>query len=118
MNDLGYWPLAIQQAGAYMMLNQFTMTAYRKKYNSELQGHILSNRWAQGEYNYSVFATLEISFNAIEKRHPDVSELFLTCGLFENDDIWEELLLDRDDLKGSAYSYDPCFLTFLRLYIY
>ncbi|KAI5786969.1 hypothetical protein DFH27DRAFT_574567 [Peziza echinospora] len=97
--DLGYWPLAVQQAGAYMAINQISLNAYRKKYNSELQTHILSNRWAQGEYDYSVFATLEISFNAIEQRNPNISELSLNCGLFENDDIWEGLLFDSDDLN-------------------
>ena len=62
---------------------------------TELKAHTLSNRWAQGEYNYSVFATLEISFNAIERQQSAAAEAFLTCELFGNDGIWEGLLFGQ-----------------------
>ena len=65
---------------------------------------LLSKRWKGGKHDRSIFATWEISFNAIEKENPQVAELPLVCGFFDNEDIYEEVLhrgmrMDRHGTK-------------------
>ena len=39
-----------------------------------------------------MFATWEISFNAIRNKSPQAAKLLLICGFLNNEDIWEKLL--------------------------
>ena len=63
--------------------------------------YLLSGKWkAVGKQDESVFATLELSFDAIQKQNPRAAELLLLCGFMDNEDIPEELL--RRGMEQSA----------------
>src|SRR5258706_15679357 len=88
---LGYLPLALDQAGAYIHMQQYSFSRYLERYESNAS-YLLSKRLKGGKHDRSVFATWEISFNAIEKANPKAAELLLVCGFFHNEDICEEFL--------------------------
>ena len=50
---------------------------------------LLSKRWKGGKDDRFIFATWEISFNAIEKENPQVADLLVVCGFLDNEDIWK-----------------------------
>ena len=54
--------------------------------------YLLSKGWKGGKQDRSVFATWEISFNALQEKSPGAAKLLLICGFLNNGDIYEELL--------------------------
>ena len=89
--ELGYLPLALSQAGAYIHMSQYSLSRYLKEYSSNAS-YLLSKRWKGGKHDRSVFATWEISFQAIQEKSPKAAKLLLVCGYFDYEDIPEELL--------------------------
>ncbi|KAF8446939.1 hypothetical protein BGX38DRAFT_615123 [Terfezia claveryi] len=89
--ELGYLPLALDQAGAYIHMAQYSLVRYLTEYQTNMK-YILSKGWKGGKQDRSVFATWEISFNAIQKTNPEAAKLLLICGFLNNEDICEELL--------------------------
>lgn len=88
---LGNLPLALDQAASYIHTRQYSFTRYLHEYEANTT-HFLSRGWKLGEQDRSVFATWELSFQAITKHNPIAAELLLVCGFLNNDDICEELL--------------------------
>jgi len=88
---LGYLPLALSQAGAYIHISQYSLSRYLKEYQTKAD-YLLSQGWTVGQHDKSVFATWEISFRAIQETSPKAAELLLVCGFFDHEDIQEELL--------------------------
>ena len=70
---------------------QYSLGRYLREYQTNAS-YLLSKRWKGGQQDKSVFATLEISFDAIQQRSPNAAKLLLICGFLNNEDIWEELL--------------------------
>jgi len=73
--------------------------------------YLLSGKWkaaGRSRQDESVFATLELSFNAIQKQNPRAGELLLLCGFMDNEDIPKELLR-----RGMKLSTDGMQNTFL-----
>ena len=91
MQELGYLPLALSQAGAYIHTKQYSLSRYLKEYQTKA-GYLLNQRWTGGQQDRSVFATWEISFKAIQEKTPKAADLLLVCGFFDHEDIQEELL--------------------------
>ena len=91
VQELGYLPLALDQAGAYIHSAQYSLDRYLKEYQTNAS-YLLSKGWKGGKQDRSVFATWEISFNAIQQKSPEAAKLLLICGFLNNEDIWEELL--------------------------
>ena len=88
---LGYLPLALDQAGAYIHIQQCSFSQYLEQYESNAS-YLLSKRWKGRKHDRSVFATWEISLNTIEKANPKAAELLLVCGFFHHEDICKEFL--------------------------
>lgn len=93
---LGYFPLAISQAGSYISVQRLQppmeeyVTIYKRNRRS-----ILAQRPAHATWDYrndTVFTTWEISFTAIEEEMPGAAKLLLLCSFFAKEDIWEELI--------------------------
>ena len=111
VQKLGHLPLALDQAGAYIHMQQYTFSRYLREYETN-SSYLLSGRWkAIGKQDESVFATLELSFNAIQQQNPRAGELLLLCGFMDNEDIPEELLR-----RGMNQSADGMRNTFLYIY--
>ncbi|KAF8458481.1 hypothetical protein BGX38DRAFT_570907 [Terfezia claveryi] len=100
---LGYLPLALDQAGAYIHIQEYSFGRYLKEYEKDSHvRYFLDGKWKVGKHNKSISATWELSFNAIQKQNPKSAELLLIFGFLDNNDISEELLqrgmkLPRDD---------------------
>jgi len=88
---LGYLPLALSQAGAYIHISQYSLSRYLKEYQTKA-AYLLSQGWTTRQHDKSVFATWDISFAVIQEESPNASELLLVCGFFDHEDIPEELL--------------------------
>jgi hypothetical protein len=98
---LGYLPLAIEQAGAYISVQRQSLShsgsqalrryldTYKKNAKSLLQEHPRRSVW--GYRNDTVFTTWEVSFNAIRKEAPRAAELLLSCGFVARSDIFEDM---------------------------
>jgi len=72
-------------------MSQYSLGRYLKEYQTNAS-YLLSKGWKGGKQDRSVFATWEISFNAIEEKSPEAAKLLLICGFLNNEDICEELL--------------------------
>ncbi|KAF8418318.1 hypothetical protein EV426DRAFT_679825 [Tirmania nivea] len=108
--ELGYLPLALSQAGAYIHISQYSLSRYLKEYQANAS-HLL-DQGKMRSHNRSVFATWEISFKAIQEKNPKAAELLLVCGFFDHEDIPEVLLrrglkleVDDEDSITTLFSY-------------
>ncbi|RPB18410.1 hypothetical protein L211DRAFT_80465 [Terfezia boudieri ATCC MYA-4762] len=101
--ELGYLPLALDQAGVYIHMAQYSLGQYQEDCRNNAS-YLLSKGWKWGKQDRSVFATWEISFNTIQQKSPKAAKLLSICGFLNNEDISEELLkrgmnLEPHDLK-------------------
>jgi len=115
VQKLGHLPLALDQAGAYIHMQQYSFSRYLREYETNSSYLLSGKRNAAGRsrQDESVFATLELSFNAIQQQNPRAGELLLLCGFMDNEDIPEELLR-----RGMKLSADGMRNTFIYIYIY
>jgi len=91
VENLEYFPLAIEQAGAYISMLQLDLTSYVEEYQRD------RTRWKQvlerklpgvfSSYGESVFTTWEVSRRAAEQRNPYAGGLLDLCGFFAAEDI-------------------------------
>ncbi|KAF8470742.1 P-loop containing nucleoside triphosphate hydrolase protein [Kalaharituber pfeilii] len=91
VQNLGYLPLAIAQAGAYINVQQCLFSHYLREYKTNFN-HLLSRKWKVGKDDRSVFATWELSFNAIKNQNPKAAKLLSLCAFLDNNDICEDFL--------------------------
>ncbi|PIG81916.1 eukaryotic translation initiation factor 3 subunit [Aspergillus arachidicola] len=102
---LGHFPLAIEQAGAYISVQHKFLPHESGLYSQALQRYIheyhlnaerlLKHKRPQSVWDYrndTILTTWEVSLRRIEMDIPEASELFLLCGFLSNNDIFEELL--------------------------
>ncbi|KAF8445146.1 P-loop containing nucleoside triphosphate hydrolase protein [Kalaharituber pfeilii] len=110
VQKLGYLPLAIDQAGAYIYALDSSFSRYYIKYEDKVT-YLLSTEWKVGTHDRAVFAAWDLSFNAIQEQNANAAELLLLCGFLDNNDICEELLqrgmklpIDNTSLKDSIWT--------------
>jgi hypothetical protein len=91
---LGYLPLAIDQAAAYISAREISLEAYSKEYGRSRASLLLTKPKALRAHRYaeSVYTTWEVSFNAIAKENKRAVELLQFFAFLSNDDIWEDLI--------------------------
>lgn len=98
---LGWLPLAIDQAGAYVAARQMPLQTYMEVYEKHF-GKIFKERPASPVWSYrdqTVFTTWEISFQAIKAENEAAADLLLLCSFLSNEDIWEEMLRRGQNLE-------------------
>ncbi len=97
--QLGYLPLAMAHAGAYIQQNHCSVDDYIKLYNASMQDCLSSQTMPEGTHGLSVASTWNISIAAIAKEakaqnQPLYSlELLLACAYLSPDKISKNLLL-------------------------
>ncbi|KAJ5736417.1 uncharacterized protein N7483_001542 [Penicillium malachiteum] len=101
LQSLGDFPLAIEQAGAYISQRisddsgsycralENYLDSYERNAKMLLQYKRLSVIWSNR--NDSALTTWEVSFNAIKQESTEASDLLQLCGFLENNDIFEEM---------------------------
>ena len=103
MQKLGHLPLALDNAGAYILREQCTFTSYSNELvSAEKVSFYLGKGWKQGGDKESVFASWEMSFKVLQQRVPQAADLLTICGFLENEDISEEFLLRGMGLENSG----------------
>jgi hypothetical protein len=108
VQDLKYFPLAIEQAGAYISMLQLDLTSYIEEYQRDES----LTRWKQvferklpgaiSPYGESIFTTWEVSRRAVEHRNQYAAHLLALCGFFGAEDIPEDLF--QTGLSNSGMS--------------
>lgn len=89
VNMLGGLPLALAQAGSYMVTSGTPPNEFIARYHSQ-RSDILRHKppktlWRYGE---TVFTTWEMSYSAILSTQPLAAKLLSSCAYLQPDDIW------------------------------
>jgi len=87
---LGYLPLALDQAGAYIAARS-TLEKYSRIFEKQF-ARISKEKPTVWSYDKTVFTTWTISLDAIRSEKPKSVELFILFSFFSNEDISEEML--------------------------
>ena len=93
VKELGYLPLAIEQAAAYVREVTHNFITYREDYEQNRRD---LHQWIpQGnrEYPYSVATTWSMSFNIIRNNNPQAAKLFRILSFLNPDGILVEFLI-------------------------
>jgi tetratricopeptide (TPR) repeat protein/transcriptional regulator with XRE-family HTH domain len=94
VNALAQFPLAIDQAGAYIEETGCTLSAYLQLYQ-HYRHELLARRGKQATgYPESVVTTWSLSFAQVERTNPAAAELLQLCAFLAPDHIPEELLTE------------------------
>ena len=90
---LGYLPLALEQAAAYMLAKNVSFAAYLRSYQQRRLRVIEKQRPEMGDYPESVATTWAINFEAVKASNPAAAELLNLSAFLAPDNIPYELLL-------------------------
>ena len=91
IKELGYLPLAIEQAGAYIWAQGASFAEYLLEYKNNFQS--VTEKKPEGLEGYAtVYTTWQISLEAIKAENPQATELLYLYGFLSND-VSDELIL-------------------------
>ena len=94
---LGCFPLALDQAGAYIEETASSFVGYLEIYQNHRK-ELLARRGAQATcYPDSVATTWSLSFEKVEQADPAAAELLRLCAFLAPDSIPEELIINSAD---------------------
>lgn len=92
--ELGYLPLALEQAAAYIRANDMTFEGYLDEYKT-LQLDLLSEQGpVAGDYQDSVRTTWWKSIERVRKTFPASADLLTVCAFMAPDNIPFEFVID------------------------
>lgn len=97
MEVLGYFPLAIVQAGSFIAVQRPNNPVV--SYLELLQGYpatVLAHRNAKAAWDYrndTVLTTWEISYDAVSKQMPRAAKILHLCAFLRRDEIVEDLFV-------------------------
>lgn len=101
---LGYIPLAITHAAAYIEVRAQTITTYLELFreSEENQAYLLSNQEIRdmrrdSSVSSAVITTWQISFEQIRKTKPSAAELLSLMAMFDRQGIPESILLNGEN---------------------
>lgn len=108
INELGCrldgLPLAITLAGSYMRQTGMSVGQYLKHYQTSWSKLMASSAPSRHYPSGNILTTWTVSYEAIRKTHPSSAELLLLLAVFDNRDIWFELI------QGCSQAWDlPCW---------
>ena len=97
VEELGYLPLAIEQAGAYIWAQGSALAEYLLEYKTNFQS-VTESRPEGLEGYATVYTTWQISLEAIKGENWEAAELLHLYGFLSND-VSDELILHGADEK-------------------
>src|SRR6266568_4763212 len=95
---LDHFPLALDQAGAYIEETQCSLVDYLDLYRTHRQALLAQRGMLATDYPHSVATTWLLSFQKVQRANPAAAELLDLCSFLAPDRIPEELLRG-----GAAY---------------
>ncbi len=107
-NELGYLPLALEQAGAYIKTNKKSIASYYEMFK-KYQIKLLNKSKKPISYHSTVATTWEISFDQINNVLPQAIELLNLCSFFSADNISIDIFsrsVEYLDIELSEYIND------------
>jgi hypothetical protein len=91
VKELGFLPLAIDQAGAYVQTRRKSLGEYYSMYQAH-QASLLGYRSKLSKHEKTVLTTWELSFNRIEEESPEIAEFLLLLCQYDPAGIPDALL--------------------------
>lgn len=92
VNDLGYLPLAIDQAASYVLTRKKTLSDYRRLYHTR-QLDLLSYHSKLSNYDKTVLTTWELNFTQVEQDFPAAAILLMIFCFLDAAAITDNMLL-------------------------
>ncbi|HET8840119.1 MAG TPA: FxSxx-COOH system tetratricopeptide repeat protein, partial [Ktedonobacteraceae bacterium] len=89
---LGGFPLALDQAGAYIEETGCSMSSYLDQYKQHRLPLLDQRGTLNPDYPHSVVATLSLAFQRVAQHYPAAFDLLRCCAFVAPDDIPEEFL--------------------------
>ncbi|MEM9087455.1 MAG: FxSxx-COOH system tetratricopeptide repeat protein [Cyanobacteria bacterium P01_F01_bin.53] len=89
--ELGYLPLALEQAGAYLLAQQMTFANYLKSYRKRKLALLAQKGPVTGDYPESVATTWALNFQAVEAASQAAADLLRVSAFLSPDAIPYEL---------------------------
>ncbi len=96
--ELDHFPLALDQAGAYIEETQCSFGEYLQMYRTHRKKLLVERGLQTTNYPNSVATTWSLSFQKVEQANPAAAELLRLCAFLAPDMIPEELIRE-----GAAY---------------
>ncbi len=91
LKRLGYYPLALNQCGRYILETQGSFVNYLARYETKLKSLLKQNPSKREYQNGSISGTLSLSYEALKAQNPTAAALLAFCGCLDNSDIFWEL---------------------------
>jgi tetratricopeptide (TPR) repeat protein len=101
---LGYLPLALEQAAAYILEDGVTFTDYLDEYRQSRLQLLEEQKPQTGDYPDSIATTWKINFEAVKVNNPAAADLLSLSAFLAPDNIPYELLKQGKDQLGELLS--------------
>src|SRR5258708_825456 len=103
--ELGYFPLALEQAGAYILENQSNFGVYLQSFRKQKVKLLEKQRPVLGDYKETVATTWAINFEQVGQTSPASADLLRLSAFLAPDAIPLELLeRGKVELSGPLFS--------------
>ncbi len=117
--ELGYLPLALEQAGAYVDIHEVSFADYLAAYRKRRLKLLDKEAPQFGDYPATVATTWNLSFKPLEKTAPVAAEVLRACAFYAPFDIPAEIFSQGGEYLGPAAAEVKedlqCPLTFAEL---
>ncbi|NJL42113.1 MAG: tetratricopeptide repeat protein [Leptolyngbyaceae cyanobacterium SM1_4_3] len=100
--ELGYLPLALEQAAAYIAFNEDDFEHYLMMYHQQKLQLLEEPSDRMGDYPESVATTWKINFNDVSKKSPAAADVLRLSAFLAPDEIPYELLVQGAANLGEA----------------
>jgi len=106
---LGMHPLALSQAGRYLLETRSSVSSYLEKYDARFKMLLQRQLLAREYHNGSVDATLSLSFDSVAAQDPSAAALLMLWSCFDKSNIFFGLFgcLSQLEASGSGMSISP-----------
>jgi len=101
-------PLALDQAGAYILETKCSFAAYREEY-ARRRAQLLQRRGKRRHVGHemSVATTFSLALKQVEEVNPMAADILRVCSLLHGEAIPEEIFLDGAPYLGSHLATSP-----------
>jgi tetratricopeptide (TPR) repeat protein len=89
---LGYLPLALEQAAAYIAPPGRTFSNYLKRFRESSIAHLERKKPEAGDYRATVATTWQISFDEVKRDNPAATDLLTLCAFLASEGIPVEVV--------------------------